>query len=198
MSMDGPELVNLCLNGDETAWERLVEEYRSLVYSICNLSSISRQDADDLAQEAFIKIWMNLSNYDPNRGGLKSWIASVTRNLRVDRFRRHKHEFTTDSMDEGWDASGSVTLALQIPDKGQTPDEAAFSNEVKEIISRATNEMTTVMREVASLRLFHDLDNHEIARKLSVPEGTVKSRFNRGRAQLVSLLDPQRTALGIA
>ncbi|HUV69728.1 MAG TPA: sigma-70 family RNA polymerase sigma factor [Terracidiphilus sp.] len=198
MKLEGPELVQLCLNGDDAAWAKLVEEYRSLVYSICNLSYMADQDADDLAQEAFVKIWMNLSRYDPKRGGLTSWIASLTRNLRIDRFRRNQHERITDSMDEDWENPGSVTLATQITDQSQSPHESALSNEVTAIVSRATEQVTPVMRDVVALRLFHELDNGEIAHRLRIPEGTVRSRFNRGRIQLAYLLQPDRAALGMA
>jgi RNA polymerase sigma-70 factor (ECF subfamily) len=198
MNADGPELVELCLNGDNAAWAELVEEYRSLVQSICHLSSISDQDADDLAQEAFIRIWMNLPSYNPERGGLRSWIASVTRNLRIDRFRRNRQQSLTDSMDEGWEDSGSRPLAEHIVDFRPTPHDSTFTNEVRRIISRETNKISPVMRDVMILGLVQELDNQEIARRLRIPEGTVKSRFNRGRAQLASLLSPMRAALDTA
>jgi RNA polymerase sigma-70 factor, ECF subfamily len=198
MNTDFPELVQLCLSGDEVAWAQLVEEYRSLVYSICHLSAISDQEADDLAQEAFIRIWMNLSSYDPKRGGLKSWIASLTRNLRIDRFRRSRQERLTDSMDEGWESTGTSTLTHQLADAQQSPHDLAFSNEVATIIQRATNKISPVMRDVVSLRIVQELDDREISNRLCIPEGTVKSRFNRGRAQLASLLNPMRPALGLA
>jgi RNA polymerase sigma-70 factor (ECF subfamily) len=198
MSTECSHLVRRCLNGDAAAWEELVNEYRSLVYSICHLSAISDQDADDLAQEAFIKIWMNLSNYDPERGALRSWIASITRNLRVDRFRRHGYERVTDSMDDGWENSGSVTLALRIVDSRQSPHDSAFSNEASAIVHQAVNGISPIMRDVVTLHLTQGLDSREIARQLRIPEGTVKSRVHRGLAQLTSLLNPQRAALGIA
>jgi RNA polymerase sigma-70 factor (ECF subfamily) len=117
MDAEGAELVQLCLKGDDAAWARLVKEYKGLIYSICHLSCISEQDADDLAQEAFIRIWMSLPSYNPDRGGLRSWIASLTRNLRIDRFRRSRQQSVTDSMDEGWEIAGSTPMAMQIIDK---------------------------------------------------------------------------------
>ena len=198
MSKESSELVQLCLNGDNAAWEELVREYKSLVYSICHLSAISDQDADDLAQEAFIKIWMNLSNYDPQRGALKSWIASVTRNLRVDRFRRRGNERLTDSMDEGWQIASAATPALQIVDARQSPHDSVFSNEAQAIVFRAVNEISPVMRDVVALHLSQDLDSREIAHRLRIPEGTVKSRVHRGITQLAALLNPQQAALGVA
>jgi RNA polymerase sigma-70 factor, ECF subfamily len=198
MDAAGHELVELCLKGDETAWAKLVEEYRGLIYSICHLSCISEQDADDLAQEAFIRIWMSLPSYNPDRGGLRSWIASVTRNLRIDRFRRSRQQSVTDSMDEGWEVAGSTPMAMQIIDGRPTPHELTFSNEVAAIVDRETHKISPVMRDVVTLCVVHELDNREIARLLRIPEGTAKSRINRGRAQLASLLNPMRAALGVA
>lgn len=198
MSAECQQLVPRCLNGDEAAWAQLVDQYKSLVYSICRLSDISDQDADDLAQEAFIKIWMNLSNYDPQRGGLTSWIASVTRNLRIDRFRRGKQDRLTDSMDEGWEGLGTALMAAQIVDSRQSPHDSVFSNEAKAMVSKTVKEISPVMREVISLHLFHELDKREIAYRLRIPEGTVKSRVNRGIAQLAALLNTERAALGVA
>lgn len=198
MSKESSELVHLCLSGDNDAWEELVREYRSLVYSICHLSAISDQDADDLAQEAFIKIWMNLPNYDPQRGGLRSWIASVTRNLRVDRFRRRGNDRITDSMDDGWESAGVATPAMQLIDARQSPHDSVFSNEAQAIVYGAVNEISPIMRDVVTLHLTQELDSREIAHRLSIPEGTVKSRVHRGIAQLAALLNPQQAALGVA
>ena len=198
MDIEGQELVQGCLDGDDAAWARLVKEYRGLIYSICHLSCISEQDADDLAQEAFIRIWMSLPSYNPERGGLRSWIASIARNLRIDRFRRSRQQSITDSMDEGWEISGSTPMAMQIIDRRPTPHESTFSNEVATIVDRETSKISPIMRDVVILCVVHEFDNREIARQLRIPEGTVKSRINRGRAQLVSLLDPMRAALGVA
>jgi RNA polymerase sigma-70 factor (ECF subfamily) len=198
MDTEGLELVQLCLEGDDAAWAKLVKEYRGLIYSICHLSCISEQDADDLAQEAFIRIWMSLPSYKPERGGLRSWIASVTRNLRIDRFRRSRQQSVTDSMDEGWEIAGSTPMAMQIVDRRPTPHDSMFSNEVATIVDRETCKISPVMRDVVTLCVVHEFDSREIARQLRIPEGTVKSRISRGRAQLTSLLNPMRAALGVA
>ena len=200
------ELVQLCLNGDDNAWANLVEEYRGLVYSICYLFCGSTQDAEDLVQDTFLKIWMNLASYDPSRGELKSWIATVTRNQRVDRYRRSSQQRMTDSIDStsagrgsaSWDQSDAIALVHRIPDTRPTPHETAVTQEVTAIVTRAVTKISPEMREVVTLRFVHELDNQEIAHRLRIPEGTVKSRTNRGRAQLASLLTPMRQALGAA
>ena len=201
MKKASTELVQLCLDGDDNAWARLVEEYRGLVYSICYLFCGSTQDAEDLVQDTFLKIWMNLSSYDPSRGELKGWIATVTRNQRVDRFRRSGQERRTDSIDstsEGWGQSETVPLAQRIPDVRPTPHDVAVTSEITSIVNQAVDKISPEMREVVSMRFVHGFDNQEIAHRLRIPEGTVKSRTNRGRAQLASLLSPMRTALGAA
>jgi len=203
MSTTGTELVQLCLNGDDEAWARLVEEYRGLVYSICYLFCGSTQDAEDLVQDAFVKIWMNLGSYDPARGELKGWIATVARNQRVDRFRRSSQERRTDSIDtvvEGRDLSGktAISIAERIADPRPTPHDVAVTSELTAIVTGAVKKISPEMREVVTMRFVHGLDPQEIAHRLRIPEGTVKSRTNRGRAQLASLLMPMRTALGAA
>lgn len=197
------ELIQLCLSGDDQAWANLVEEYRGLVYSICYLFCGSTQDADDLVQDTFLKIWMNLGSYDPSRGELKGWIATVTRNQRVDRFRRSGQQRLTDSMDSVCssgrsDQSDAMPLAHRIPDTRPTPHEAAVTREITAIVSRAVDKISPEMREVVTMRFVHGFDNQEIAHCLRIPEGTVKSRTNRGRAQLATLLSPMRQALGAA
>lgn len=201
MNKGSTELVQLCLNGDDRAWANLVDEYRGLVYSICYLFCGSTQDAEDLVQDTFLKIWMNLASYDPARGELKGWIATVTRNQRVDRFRRSGQERRTDSIDsviEGRDQSGALIMAQRIADTRPTPHDVAVTSEVTAIVSRAVKQISPEMREVVTMRFVHGFDNQEIAHRLRIPEGTVKSRTNRGRAQLATLLSPMRTALGAA
>lgn len=201
MGKERTELVQLCLSGDDDAWARLVEEYRGLVYSICYLFCGSTQDAEDLVQDTFLKIWMNLASYDPSRGELKGWIATVTRNQRVDRFRRSGQQRRTDSIDsasEGWDQSDAMPLAQRIADPRPTPLDTVVTSEVTSIVTNAVKKISPEMREVVTMRFVHGLDNQEIAYRLRIPEGTVKSRTNRGRAQLASLLNPMRAALGAA
>lgn len=195
MDTDASGLVQLCLKGDDDAWRTLIQEYGNTVYSICRAFSGSTSDTEDLAQDAFLKIWMNLSNFDPVRGDLRTWIAAVTRHRGIDRFRQRAQTRITDSMDEGWDEPDGTTLSYRIADMRPTAHDSALANEVGAIFSRAVDGIPPDYREVATLRFVHDFDNREIAFRLGIPEGTVKSRVNRGRAKLVSILTPMRAAL---
>ena len=169
-----------------------------MVYSICFLFCGSTQDAEDLMQDTFVKIWANLASYDPARGELKGWIATVTRNQRVDRYRRSGQQRRTDSLDEGWDQSEIMALSQRLADRRPTPQEWAETNEVGALVSKAVTKISPEMQDVVRMRFVHEMDNQEIAHRLRIPEGTVKSRTNRGRAQLAHLLMPMRSALGMA
>lgn len=192
------ELVQQCRRGDPQAWEQLIAEYRGLVYSICLPFANSREDAEDLVQDTFVKIWHNLGSYDPSRGELKSWISTVARNQRVDRFRRDSQQRHTQSLDEGWDHSDTLSLSDRLPDLNPSPADSAATRQVIEMVTRAVEQVAPEMREVVKLRFIFEMDNQEIAHRLRIPEGTVKSRTSRGRVQLMNLLTPMRAALGAA
>lgn len=192
------DLVQQCRQGDSRAWEQLIAEYRGLVYSICLPFANSREDAEDLVQDTFVKIWHNLGSYDPSRGELKSWISTVARNQRVDRFRRDSNQRHTQSLDEGWDHSDTLSLSDRLPDLNPSPADSAATRQVIEMVTRAVEQVAPEMREVIKLRFIFEMDNQEIAHRLRIPEGTVKSRTSRGRAQLMQLLTPMRAALGAA
>ncbi len=117
--------------------------------------------------EVFIKMYRTLTSYDVERGAFMTWITTITRNLLVDHFRKSKQDRITDSLDA-------------------TPSEHEDSTPLS-----ALQKLSPDLREAVILRDLQDLDYREIATVLKVPEGTVKSRINRGRAELARLL--QRT-----
>lgn len=201
MRNDTKKLVERCLGGDDGAWAQLVEEYRGLVYSICVAYCGSAADVDDLVQDTFVKIWANLSSFEMGRGELKNWIATVARNQRVDRYRRNGQQRRTESLDSvsgEREEQGMQPLSQRIVDQRATPAEMAERGEVRSYVSSAVRSVSPEMREVVRMRFLLEMDNQEIAHRLRIPEGTVKSRTSRGRAQLVQLLMPMRAALGAA
>jgi RNA polymerase sigma-70 factor, ECF subfamily len=197
MNIGTKELVSLCLKGNEDAWKQFVEEYRDLVYSICLSKSASPHDAEDLMQDVFLKIWANLGSYDPARGTLVAWISTVTRNAGLDKFRRNWRDRMTESIDETSDESGVIVFGHVI-DSSPTPHDLAASCETTEIVLRQGKKIPPEMWEIVRMKFLHELDNREIAQRLRIPEGTVKSRISRGRARLASVLSPLNVALGAA
>ena len=185
-------LVRRCIAGDAAAWEEIVQRYHRRIYNICYRFTGSGTDADDLAQEVFIKMYRTLNSYDVERGAFMTWVTTVTRNLLVDHFRKTRQDRVTDSLDTTASEHEDVLpLGERIPDKGPAPDSKVQTLEARELVQQGLQKLSPELREAVILRDLQDMDYKEIASVLRVPEGTVKSRINRGRAELARLL--QRT-----
>ena len=182
-------LVRRCVAGDAVAWEEIVERYNRRIFNICYRFTGSQDDAQDLAQEVFIKIYRTLKSYDTDRGSFMTWVATLTRNLLVDHFRRSKQDRVTDSMDEPMSVDpDSISQAERLEDSGPAPDTRLQARETQEMVQKALQKLSPELREAVILRDLQDMDYREIALALKVPEGTVKSRINRGRTELARLL----------
>jgi RNA polymerase sigma-70 factor (ECF subfamily) len=185
-------LVRRCVGGDTAAWEEIVQRYHRRIYNVCYRFAGDADNAQDLTQEVFIKMYRTLNTYDSGKGAFMTWVTTITRNLLVDHFRKTKGDRITDSLDgpvsEHEDAQ---PLSEQIADRAAPPDAAVQSLETKQMVHQALQKLSPELREAVILRDLQDMDYKEIAGVLRVPEGTVKSRINRGRAELARLL--QRT-----
>jgi RNA polymerase sigma-70 factor (ECF subfamily) len=185
-------LVRRCVAGDAVAWDEIVQRYHRRIYNICYRFAGSPDDAQDLTQEVFIRMYRTLNSYDVGRGAFMTWVTTLTRNLLVDHFRKTKHDRLTDSLDTtASDNPDAMTLSHRIPDEGPAPDSGVQSRETRDAVHQALQKLSPELREAVILRDLQDMDYREIATVLKVPEGTVKSRINRGRAELARLL--QRT-----
>lgn len=185
-------LVRRCVGGDAAAWEEIVQRYHRRIYNICYRFAGSADDAQDLTQEVFIRMYRTLTTYDNSKGAFTTWLTTMTRNLLVDHFRKTKQERMTDSLDTvPSDHEDAMPLGDRIPDEGPAPDSGVQSRETREAVHAALQKLSPELREAVILRDLQDMDYREIATVLKVPEGTVKSRINRGRAELARLL--QRT-----
>ena len=185
-------LVRRCVSGDAVAWEEIVQRFHRRIYNICYRFTGSADDAEDLTQDVFIKMYKTLNTYDSDRAAFMTWITTVTRNLLVDHFRKTKYDRATDSLDTPVsEHEDALPLSDQIQDTSLPPDARVQSREAGDSVHQALQKLSPELREAVILRDLQDLDYREIATVLKVPEGTVKSRINRGRAELARLL--QRT-----
>lgn len=185
-------LVRRCVSGDSVAWEEIVQRYHRRIYNICYRFAGTSDDAQDLTQEVFIKMYRTLNTYDVGKGAFMTWVTTITRNLLVDHFRKTKQDRLTDSLDTPpSEHDDAQPLGEQIADLSRPPDVQVQSRETRETVHRALQKLSPELREAVILRDLQDMDYKEIATTLKVPEGTVKSRINRGRAELARLL--QRT-----
>jgi len=188
-SLDQP-LVSRCLDGDEAAWEELVRQHTRQVYGLCFRFTNSAQEAQDLTQDVFLRVFKTIKTFRSAEGSFHTWLARVTRNLLIDHYRRTRQERVTDSIEE------------QLPmlqEKGGAaaarPDQALAGLEASEILQATLQKLSPDLREAVILRDLQEMEYREIAEVLDIPEGTVKSRINRGRAELARLLRKQKLAV---
>jgi len=187
------QLVRRCAQGDVTAWEEIVQRFHRRIYNICYRFAGSADDAQDLTQEVFIKVYKTVGSFDGDKASFNTWVTTVTRNLLVDHFRKTRNDRATDSIDasQGADEDGPTLADRLASDGSENPQKHVESRERREMVQRALQQISPDLREAVILRDLQDMDYREIAQVLKVPEGTVKSRINRGRAELARLL--QRT-----
>ncbi len=189
LELDWSQVVRRCMDGDSGAWAELVRTHHRRVYALCYRFTGNATDAEDLTQDVFLKIYSNLASFDGARGSLQVWITTMTRNLLVDNFRRTRNQRATSSLDEEWDESSEMRPLDRLQSKGPSPHELAAQKELAQMVQQALSRVSAELREAVILRDLQDMDYKEIAQVLGIPEGTVKSRISRGRAELARLLE---------
>jgi RNA polymerase sigma-70 factor, ECF subfamily len=189
LEVDWAILVRRCLDGDSAAWAELVKTQHRRVYSLCYRFTGSSHDSEDLTQEVFLKVYGNLASFDLARGSFPTWLTTLTRNLLVDHFRRSRQQRATDSLDAGWEESSELQISDRLADPQPSPHQQTAAREIERMVQQALTKISPELREAVILRDLQDLDYKEIAQVLRIPEGTVKSRISRGRAELARLLE---------
>jgi RNA polymerase sigma-70 factor (ECF subfamily) len=189
LEVDWAIVVRRCLDGDSAAWAELVKAQHRRVYGLCYRFTGSSQDSEDLTQEVFLKVYGNLASFDLSRGSFPTWLTTLTRNLLVDHFRRGRQQRATDSLDAGWEDSSELQISDRLADQQPSPHQHAAAREIERMVQQALTKISPELREAVILRDLQDLDYKEIAQVLRIPEGTVKSRISRGRAELARLLE---------
>lgn len=177
------QLVQRCLRGEGSAWEELVRRHARRVYSLCYRFTSNRAAAEDLSQEVFLRVYRTLSSYQPAQGAFPTWLMSVSRNLLIDHYRRVRHDRLTDSIDD------ALPQLEATHSPGRTPEAHAQATELSEQVQHGLARLSPELREAVILRDLQGFEYGEIQRVLQVPEGTVKSRINRGRIELARILE---------
>lgn len=185
---DWTAIVRRCLQGDSLAWTELVRAHHGRVYSLCYRFTNSSHDAEDLTQDIFMKVYGSLKGFDGARGSLAVWVTTMTRNHLVDHYRRTRLQRASDSLDAGWDEVGAEMAGSRLEDTRPGPHAHALQHELEREVQAALASVSPELREAVILRDLQDMDYKEIAVVLRVPEGTVKSRISRGRAELARIL----------
>jgi RNA polymerase sigma-70 factor, ECF subfamily len=183
-------LVSRCLGGDDAAWEELVRQHTRQVYGLCFRFTNNAQEAQDLTQEVFLRVFKTIKTFRSTEGSFGTWLARVTRNLLIDHYRRTRQQRVTDSIED------QLPVLEQVGASGAArPDQALAGREASEILQATLQKLSPDLREAVILRDLQEMEYREIAEVLDIPEGTVKSRINRGRAELARLLRKQKLAV---
>lgn len=162
---------------DRDAFAAMFDHFAPRLKSFMMRKNASPELAEDLVQEAMIAVWMKAGLYDPAKGSVTTWVFTIARNLRIDRIRRDVHMPTTElgDYDEPSDAPGSEELLGRKQEDG--------------LVSKALKNIPEEQREVLLLSFVEDLPQSEIATKLAIPLGTVKSRMRLAYGHLRRVLE---------
>jgi RNA polymerase sigma-70 factor (ECF subfamily) len=169
-------LIEQCLDGDQAAWEQIVRLHWRKVFNVAYKFVGSHEQAEDLSQEIFLKIFRSLDTFD-RRANFQTWLISVSRNLCIDHYRSVRKERQTIDRDVPAEdlSPASVTAS---------PLATLENQDLAGLLRRALHTLPQSLRIAVLLRDLQELSYLEIAERLNLPEGTVKSRINRGRREL--------------
>jgi RNA polymerase sigma-70 factor (ECF subfamily) len=197
MSADAPsqpqpidEIIQRCLSGDQAAWESIVRQHWRKVFNIAYKFVGKHDEAEDLTQDVFLKIFKSLNTFD-RRANFQTWLISVSRNLCIDHYRsvRKERETINRDIDPGELSPAATTASpyaqIELRDRVVT-------------LRQALDKLAPTLRTAVMMRDIQELSYQEIADRLSLPEGTVKSRINRGRTELarqIQILRAQQDAV---
>ncbi|AJD89517.1 RNA polymerase sigma factor SigW [Jeotgalibacillus malaysiensis] len=166
--------------GDQDAFGEIVELFKDRVYHVCFRMLGNRHEAEDIAQEAFIRAYTNIHTFDIDRK-FSTWLFRIATNLCIDRIRKKKPDYYLDAEVSGTDG---LTMYSQVETDGPLPEEEVESMELQESIQKEISRLPDKYRSVIVLKYIEELSLKEISEILELPIGTVKTRIHRGREAL--------------
>ncbi len=178
------DIIERCLGGDQSAWDEIVRLYWRKVFNIA-YKFVGRHDlAEDLTQDVFLKLFKSLDTFD-RRANFQTWLISVSRNLCIDHYRSVRKERESIARD-----IDPADLATASP--GRSAQAELEARDRVALLRVALDKLAPTLRTAVMLRDIQELTYQEIADKLKLPEGTVKSRINRGRTELARQIQKLR------
>lgn len=180
------EWVQAAMEGDQDAFAELVYTYQDSVFNLCYRILSDRAEAEDAAQEAFLRAYLNLTRYDQSRS-FKTWLLTIASNHCIDRLRRRRMKLM--SLD---DPLPDLTLSSDEPE----PERASITREQSEAIQRLLDKIPADYRAAIVLRYWYDYSYNEIADMLETTESAIKSRLFRARQMLADLIDDPKSIPG--
>ncbi|BCB02031.1 RNA polymerase sigma factor SigW [Bacillus sp. KH172YL63] len=168
------------LKGDQNAFAELVELYKDKVFQICYRMLGNRHEAEDIAQEAFIRAFVNIETFNQKRK-FSTWLFRIATNLCIDRIRKKKPDYFLDAEVAGTEG---LTMYSQVAADVQLPEDEVENMELQETIQMEISKLPEKYRSVIVLKYIEELPLQEISEILDLPLGTVKTRVHRGREAL--------------
>ncbi|MGB4439864.1 MAG: sigma-70 family RNA polymerase sigma factor [Sedimentibacter sp.] len=186
--MKGNELwlVEQSRNGDVNAFEELIKDYKKTAYNIALRVLQNVEDAEDASQEALIKVYKSIQNFNM-QSSFKTWMYRIVVNTCID-FKRKK-SINAVSIDENIDLGGNKEFQREIADDSNNPDALVEQNFNNKLIKDALNKLEDDFKTIIILRDIQGFSYSEISEILSCNLGTVKSRLNRARKNLKDILE---------
>ena len=179
---NGVELIRRARGGDGVAWEEIVSLYSRRIFNLAYRFTSSIAAAEDLTQEVFIRIYKTLDQYDAKQGDLSNWLMRLARNLIIDDYR-HRQRNPQNSMADAVDDHQYHLRAV-----GSSAQKDIERKELASQVQEGIDKLPDDLRTCVILRDIEELSYQEIVDVLKIPEGTVKSRINRGRIELAKIL----------
>jgi len=173
------------LKGDQQAFAEIVALYQDKLYHMAFRMLGSRQEAEDVTQEAFLRVYRNLDRYDESLK-FSTWIYRIATNLCIDRLRKRRMSYSLDAESNEHDGLDGYAL---IPSDDRTPESEMLLSETQRIVREAIETLPAKYKSVMVLRYLHDLSLQEIGEILDMPVTTVKTRVHRGREFLRKKLE---------
>jgi len=184
------EIIEQARRGDPLAWEKLVMRYSKRIFNLCYRFVERADQAEDLTQDVFVKVFRNLNNYKPETGSFVTWLMSVSRNLLIDHYRQSRDDRVTVSASA--DEEQEQSLFDILPANTPSPEVEVDRLEKVATLRKGLGKLSPELREAVILRDIEELSYQEIGAMLGIPDGTVKSRINRGRIELARCLQKFR------
>ena len=184
------KLVERCLHGDDAAWEAVVKSYGKRIYNLSYRYTNRREEAEDLTQDIMIRVYQNLKSYRAESGSFQNWLLRVARNLIIDHYRQVRRYPQTGGSEE------LETMNVK-DEKLPNPQRVVEQVEASQFLREGLQSLSPELKEAVILRDLEGMAYNDMADLLSVPEGTVKSRINRGRLELAKLLVKRRAQMGM-
>ncbi len=178
-------LARLALKGDQQAFAEIVGLYQDKLYHMAYRMLSSRQEAEDVVQDTFLRVYKNLDRYDDTMK-FSTWIYRIATNLCIDRLRKRKPSYSLDA--ETTEHEGLDGYSM-IPSDNRTPESETLLSEMQATVHKAIDNLPAKYKSVMVLRYLQDLSLQEIGDVLDMPVTTVKTRVHRGREFLRKRLE---------